>query len=122
MKRTSLIFILTVSVLITVSAFTFFDSLHSAGIAFETGSPYDFGSTCAQPGCHSGGTTTPTVTITSNPAFGIGNTFTPGMTYTINVIGSGSYPKYGFDLEILNSKKTTALDQGVFGNPVSNNN
>lgn len=104
-----------------IPAFTFFDSLHSAGIVFQTGSPYDGGSTCSQIGCHTGGATIPTVSITATPAFAPGNKYTPGFTYTLNVTGSGSYPKYGFDLEILNSTDPfAALDQGVFGSVGSN--
>ena len=121
MKKNTVVLICTGIVFLTVSAFTFFDSLHSGGIVFQTGSPYDGGSTCSQIGCHTGGATVPTVSITATPAFATGNKYTPGFTYTINVTGSGSYPKYGFDLEILNSTDpVAALDQGIFGNVGSN--
>ena len=108
--------------MVMISGFTFYEAFHSAGMVFATGSPYDSGVTCAQVGCHSNtNTAAPTVSITSNPAFS-GNLYTPGLTYTVNVNGSGVYPKYGFDLEILNSlDPSIAQDQGTFGNPVSNN-
>ena len=96
-----------------------FSVLHSSGMTLHTGSPYD-GATCSS--CHSGGSTTPTVTITANPAFGTGNTYTPGTAYTVSVNCSGTYPKYGFDLEILNStSSTSALDAGTFGTIVTSN-
>jgi hypothetical protein len=115
MKKITL-FVLSVTTIITISAF---DLTHSMGIIFETGSPYD-ASNCSA--CHGGGATTPLAAISSNPAFGAGNTYLAGTTYTINVTGSGSYPKYGFDLEILNSTSpTTALDAGVFGSVVTSN-
>ena len=107
--------------MILISAFDLHPKVnHGAGMSYATGSPFD-GASCSQFGCHSGGATIPTITITSSPAFGTGNTYIASATYTINVIGSGNYPKYGFDLEILNSTSaTTAFDQGTFGSVISN--
>src|SRR5688572_22031743 len=115
MKKMSLL-LLTCIVMAAISAFTV---LHPTGEAFHTGSPYDKGDDCSH--CHSGGTSTPSVTITANPPFGAGNTYIAGTTYTLSVIGTGSYPKYGFGLEILNSNTTTAADAGTFGAVVTSN-
>lgn len=116
MKKITLLFF-TCSVILIISAFTVLQ--HPTGELYHTGSPYDGSHHCSH--CHSGGTPTPTVTITTNPAFDIGNTYIPGTTYTINVTGTGSYPKYGFGLEILNSNTTTAKDAGTFGAVVTPN-
>ena len=115
MKKIILL-LLVVCVMISISAFTY---LSQNGISFETGSPFD-GTYCTS--CHSGGASTPTLTITANPAFGTGNTYMASTTYTINVTCSGSYPKYGFDLEIINSQAATgAIDKGTFGTVVTAN-
>jgi hypothetical protein len=103
--------------------------INSAGIANYTGSPVDGGPTTSGQcsGCHSGGSATPTLTITSSPAFGgTGNnrTYVASTTYTITVTGSG-YPKYGFNCEIINSQGTTAGTSvgmfGTFGTAVTSN-
>ena len=108
MKKFVLFFI-TISAMLSISAFTY---LSSNGIAYETGSPSD-NTYCIA--CHSGGPSAPTLVISASPAFGAGNTYVASATYTINVTCSGSYPKYGFDLEILNTNATTgAADQGTF--------
>lgn len=101
--------------MITISAFRI---PHATGQIFRTDSPFD-GDNCGL--CHTGGTSTPTLTIKANPAFGTNNTYTEGQTYTISVNCSGSYPKYGFDIEILNSDSTVAADAGTFGNVVTAN-
>jgi hypothetical protein len=101
---------------VALSAFTI---LHGAGIKWYTGSPWDGGS-CGD--CHGGGSTVPGVAITANPAFGNGNTYMPGTTYTITATVSGSYSKYGFNFEILNSQSTsTAADAGTFGSTLTAN-
>ncbi len=66
--------------------------------------------TCA--GCHSGGTATPVATITASPAFGAGNTYVPGSTYTISYQVTG-YTKYGFDLEMNDGNTTTSMTAGT---------
>lgn len=112
-----LVIIACLGALVTLSAFTLV--LNSAGKIFYTGSPYD-GSTCAD--CHSGGATIPAVSITASPAFGAGDTYTPATTYTINVTATGSYNKYGFDMEILDSNSpSTVNDAGTFGAMLSGN-
>ena len=123
MKRSLLVFLLAGMSMLFISAFTVYKShKYSGGKFFSTGSPYDGGSCgLASNGCHSGGASIPTVTVTASPSFGSGNMYTPGTTYTVNVICSGTYPKYGFDLEILDSQTTSALDAGTFGSPVSSN-
>lgn len=115
-KRRFLVFaVLAVGVILS-SAFT---ALHISGYIYATGSPFD-GASCAQ--CHSGGATTPTVAVTAAPAFGSGNTYVPGSTYTITVTVSGSYAKYGFNTEVLDSNSPSAVnDAGVCGPAVSSN-
>lgn len=113
MKKITLL-LLTLSSLIAISAFTV---LNPGGISYHTGSPYDK-MDCSM--CHSGGSATPTGTITATPAFGAGNTYTAGTTYTLSVV-CGGYPKFGFGLEILNSNTTTAADAGTFGAVVTSN-
>lgn len=110
--------------IITCSAFVV---VNSTGIQWWSGSPWDGGTgaagTCAN--CHGGGATTPTLTVTSSPAWngaGTQYTYMPGMTYTITVQPGGSYPVYGFNMEILNStSSTTAADAGTFGSAVTTN-
>jgi len=115
-RKVILVFVSAVLLLLS-SAFTLI--LNDTGQVFYTGSPFD-GSTCAQ--CHSGGATTPTVAVTANPAFGVGNTYTPSTTYTINTTVSGSYTKYGFDMEIIDSNSpSAAADAGTFGAMLSGN-
>ena len=90
--------------IIVASAFTIVDS---SGIAYYTNSPSD-GANCSS--CHSGGSTTPTASITASPAFGGSGTaltYVAGTTYTLSVIESG-YSYYGFDLEIMNSNSASA--------------
>ncbi|HET7818170.1 MAG TPA: choice-of-anchor V domain-containing protein [Bacteroidia bacterium] len=117
------IIVLTLTLVIVV-VISGFDVLFSSGIAFRTGSPYDKAQPNAGTGdcstCHSGGATAPTVNITANPAFGSGNSYIPGATYTLSVVCSG-YPKFGFGLEILNSNMANATDAGTFGNPETGN-
>jgi len=115
MKRITLFF-LTAVMMLTISAFTALRL--KTGMSFRTDSPYD-GSNCSQ--CHGGGSTVPTIKVSANPAFGSGNTYVAGKTYTVSVACSGSYPKYGFDIEILNSDSAVALDAGTFGPVVTPN-
>lgn len=111
-----IIFLVITCAVFTDTAFTI---LHTSGEIFETGSPFD-GGTCSQ--CHGGGATTPTVTISGFPAFGIGNTYMPGQTYTVSINCSGSYPKYGFNAEVLNSNSSsTVADAGICGPAVTGN-
>ncbi len=123
MFKKKIIFPLVIGLaVISLSAFTV---VQSAGIQWWSGSPWDGGSgpagTCAN--CHGGGATVPTFVVSSNPAFGSGNTtYAAGQTYTITATVSGTYPKYGFNMEILNSTSTsTATDKGTFGTGVSSN-
>lgn len=109
--------------IITFSAFTV---ANSSGIQWWSGSPWDGGTangTCSA--CHSGGSSTPTIAITTNPAFGgtgTQKTYVAGTTYTITVTPSGSYAAYGFNMEIINSTSSvTATDKGTFGTAVSSN-
>lgn len=123
MKKSYFILISFVIAVISISGFTFYVSpFHKTGMAFATGSPYDSGSTCAEFACHAGGSTVPSIAITANPAFGTGNTFIPGATYTVNIVCSGNYPKYGFNLEMLNALDTSARDQGVLDTFLVNSN
>ena len=101
---------------IVISAFTV---VKATGEEWRSGSPWD-GSTCSA--CHSGGATTPILSITASPAFGIGNTYTANATYTITATVAGSYMAYGFNLEIINTNATAgAKDAGTFGAILSPN-
>ncbi len=85
----------------------------------HTGSPGDGGTRCNTSGCHVGGTpavqTNQTITFTTNvPDTG----YTPGSTYTFNVIISGTNPinptanEYGFEAcveKLSNNTKTGTL-------------
>jgi hypothetical protein len=62
--------------------------------------------------CHSGGSATPVATITATPAFGAGNTYVAGTTYSITYQVSG-YPSYGFDLEMNDGNTTTSMTAGT---------
>ena len=84
---------------------------------FATGSPYD-GVDCSF--CHNGGALAPIISIAASPSFGVGNTYFPNTTYTINVNCSGIYPKYGFDIEILNTDSLGAGDAGSFDSAIVN--
>ena len=114
-KKTAALAILALTI-IAMSAFT---ALHSSGEIFYSGSPFD-GGTCAQ--CHSGGVSIPTVTVNASPAFGSGNTYNPGTSYTLTVTVSGTYAKYGFNTEVLDSNSPGgANDAGICGPAVSAN-
>jgi hypothetical protein len=107
MKKCKLIFLL---LLFVVSGFTV---LYPGGnIVNHTGSPVDGGGDCSA--CHSGGATVPVITIDASPAFGVGNTYVPGTTYTLSLTVNG-YPYFGFDVEILNGQLSTSADAGAFG-------
>jgi len=113
MKNKGLLSIMAIVIITTMSAFQIY---YSSGCQYHTGSPAD-GLTCNN--CHLGGATTPSITIVATPAFGAGDTYLPGTTYTISVLGSG-YSLYGFDLEILNSQSSVAssvLDFGTLAIP-----
>jgi len=66
--------------------------------------------TCS--GCHSGGSTTPSVTISANPEFGAGDTYVPGETYTITYQVTG-YSKFGFDLEMNDGNSANSMTAGT---------
>jgi hypothetical protein len=118
MKKITLLFIVT----LVLGSIVGFSVLELTGIAFYTGSPSDGGKTCSSNGgCHSGGATVPTVSITATPAFGAGNTYVAGTTYTITVTGTGSYPKYGLGLEIIKANSGASTDAGTFGAVVTSN-
>lgn len=92
--------------------------LNSAGTFAGSGSPADGGTafgTCGISGCHSGGATTPTLTLTSSPAFGTGNTYVPWQTYTITITPGGNYPRYGTNCEIINSQNANPSTVQMFG-------
>jgi hypothetical protein len=88
-----------------------FEIYYTNGCPYHSGSPAD-GLSCAS--CHIGGTNTPSVTISSIPSFGVGNTYVPGTTYTISVMGQG-YSLFGFDLEILDSPSNISNSVFDFG-------
>ena len=105
--------------MIVASGFTV---VYSAGTADWSGSPVDggtVGGTCSNSGsCHHGGSTVPTLAVSTSPAFGgSGNnlTYIPGTTYNITITASGSYPSYGFNCEIINSQSATTSSVAMFG-------
>ena len=133
MKKTTIILtsVFGITILLITTAFTlekngrpkiykFGESSHgnstqksSGGITGRTQSPKDLlnnPNSCE--GCHGGGSTTPTITLTANPAFGPGNTYIPGTIYTISYSVAG-YPNFGFDLEINNGNTSTATTLGT---------
>ncbi|MCE3229872.1 MAG: hypothetical protein K0S32_4423 [Bacteroidetes bacterium] len=78
--------------------------ISSGGMIGQTGSPGE--GTCAA--CHGGGGGQTSVSITGNPAF-TGNQYVPGQTYTVTItVSNGSFSKFGFDCEILNSSNANA--------------
>ncbi len=86
---------------------------HASGMDQYTDSPPDGAGDCT--GCHSGGKTTPTFTLTASPALGgSNNQFIPGTKYTFTLKLTG-YSYFGFDLEIINGQASTSLDAGTLG-------
>lgn len=74
--------------------------------------PDGAGSCSSGGGCHSGGTVTPVFSFAATPAF-YGNTYVPGTNYTIAIQVTG-YPKFGFDLEMLDGTTSTSAAIGTF--------
>ncbi len=89
----------------------------SSGMNGYTGSSPDGGSTCN--GCHSGGSATPTVTLTATPAF-VNNTYVPGQSYTIAYSVAG-YSYFGFNLEMNDGNTSGSTTAGTL-TAVSTNN
>jgi len=89
--------------LVSTSAFMY---KYSSGIAGYTGAPGE--TSCANPGCHSGGTSTSSaITITATPSFTNGE-YVPGTTYTISVVANAAgFTHYGFGCEILDDFSTS---------------
>jgi hypothetical protein len=101
----------------SISAFTLLSSNGSQ--TFITGSPADGGTSAGTCGsCHAGGSATPVVHFSASPAFGSGNTYMPGVTYTVSMNVTG-YPDFGFDLEMLNGQTASSVDGGTVGPAVS---
>jgi hypothetical protein len=106
MKKQIILFITLPLVLMGASAFI----LQSGGMIGYTGSPGE--GTCAN--CHTGGTGSTVVNISSIPSF-TSNQFAPGGTYTINVaVLNNAYDHFGFDCEILDPDDA---DAGTMSNP-----
>ncbi len=87
-------------------------SSNGSQVGWTNSIPDGAGSCSSGGGCHSGGTATPVFTLTSSPAF-TSNTYVPGTTYTITVKLTG-YPKFGFDIEMLNGTLATSTATGTF--------
>lgn len=86
----------------------------SSGMTERTQSEPDkniTGNTCSA--CHGGGTNLAEASITASPAFGEGNTYVPGTTYTITYQVTG-YPKFGFDIEINDGNTKNSTTAGTF--------
>jgi len=92
--------------------FCAFNILHSGGEAGATGSPGEGSCT----GCHGGGPSVTTVSISATPAF-TNNSFDPLTNYTITVaVSNPSLSAFGFDCEILgagNSSIGTMTNAGT---------
>lgn len=123
MKRKFTLPIISAIAIVALSASTVI--VNDAGVQNWTGSPVDggvgSGGQCSA--CHSGGATTPSLTVTWSPALGSGSQYTPNTTYTITVTPSGSYPRYGMNCEIINSLSTTVAPYpfGTFGAAITSN-
>lgn len=102
MKKTLLITIAGLAIMLSGSAFII---KNSGGKAGQSGSPGE--GTCSD--CHSGGSSIVSgATITAIPAF-TASQYVPGNTYTINVlVGALSFTSFGFGCEILNSSNANA--------------
>ncbi|HTA61410.1 MAG TPA: choice-of-anchor V domain-containing protein [Bacteroidia bacterium] len=95
--------------------------INSSGISNYSGSPVDGGPTttgqCS--GCHSGGSSVPTLAVTSSPAFGgsgSNRTYIPSTSYTITITPTGSsYSRFGFNAEIINSLSAATASVANFG-------
>jgi hypothetical protein len=107
-KKTITIAIASLTVL-SIFGFTAIKSSNGTKTAY-TNSPHDGAGDCT--GCHSGGAVTPTITFTSTPAFGTGNTYVPGTVYTLSYKVNG-YPKFGFDLELNAGNLVTSMGAGT---------
>jgi hypothetical protein len=123
MKNKFILPIVSVSAILVLTSASV---LNSGGTANWTGSPVDggpgAGGQCSN--CHGGGATVPTLSVTFSPLLSAGNQYSPGLTYTITVSQSGSYPAYGMNLEIINSLSTSPSQVstfGAFGAAVSSN-
>jgi hypothetical protein len=115
MKKKKIFFVLGIATtILSISAFTLVNSNGSQ--IYYTDSPVDGPGDCSS--CHHGGSATCVPTFSASPAFGSGNTFMPGVTYTISV-GETGYPYYGFDLEICNKNSAVCTDGGTFVAAVS---
>jgi hypothetical protein len=115
MTKRGLLFIGTMITLLVISGFTLVNS-NGAQIGY-TLSPPDGPGDCSI--CHGGGATIPTVSVTATPAFGTGNTYVTGTTYTVAVNVTG-YVRFGFDLEMINGTAASSGDAGTIGPAVSN--
>lgn len=109
MKKRTIILALASLGILTISGFTVIKYQNGTATAY-TNSPHDGPGDCTS--CHSGGATTPTITFTATPAFGAGNTYVPGTTYTLSYKVNG-YPKFGFDIELNAGNTTTSMGAGT---------
>jgi len=86
-----------------IGLFCAFNILQSGGFTGATGSPGEGSCT----GCHGGGPSATTVSITATPAF-TNNSFDPLTNYTITVtVSNPSLSAFGFDCEILDAGNTS---------------
>lgn len=125
MKRKFILPIVSGAVVVLLSASTI---VNSGGVANWTGSPVDGGpgSNGQCSACHSGGSATPTCSVTASPAFGgtgTNLTYAPSTTYTITVTPGGGYARYGMNCEIISSQSATlgTYPFGTFGTAVTSN-
>lgn len=114
MKKRNIILVVAGGIILSISSFTVlrgkFDKSANGSKTAYTNSPHDGAGDCTN--CHSGGSAIPVVTLTASPAFGPGNTYTPGTTYTLSYNVTG-YPKFGFDIELNDGNTTSSMGAGT---------
>ncbi len=114
MKKNLLILLIGSAAVFSIAAISV---SRSTGMSQYTNSPPDGPGDCT--GCHGHTTPTAVVHFSATPAFGTGNTFIPGVVYTLSYNVTG-WAYFGFDLEIINGQTSTSTDGGTFGAAVSN--
>lgn len=119
MKKNLLVLLIGSIGVISIAAFTVSNSstAHSYGMTQYTNSPPDGTGDCK--GCHNSASPTAVVHFSATPAFGTGNTYVPGVVYTLSYNVTG-WAYFGFDLEMINGTTATSTDAGTFGAALTN--
>jgi hypothetical protein len=113
MRKQNFILLIAGVIVMAISSFTVltgkYRSANGSKVAY-TNSPHDGPGDCTS--CHGGGSATPTINLTASPAFGSGNTYVPGTTYTLTYKVSG-YSKFGFDIELNDGNTASSMGAGT---------